>query len=126
MIHSLALRWLRIAPFEPLAFCRGYLRGLSFIGDFAVVGLSLSRGTKTFEGLALEDEHAKRGVEPMCAIQVIDLRIGDIVHWLRTDGIVEELYVVVVLPGVRRPMAIGFRTDGSFRPGTSKDFNFNH
>ena len=97
--------------FEPLAFCRGYLRGLSFIGDFAVVGLSLSRGSKTFEGLALEDEHAKRGVEPMCAIQVIDLRSGDIVHWLRIDGIVEELYDVVVLPGVRRPMAIGFRTD---------------
>lgn len=97
--------------FEPLTFCRGYLRGLSFIGDFAVVGLSLSRGSKTFEGLALEDEHAKRGVEPMCAIQVIDLRNGDIVHWLRIDGIVEELYDVVVLPGVRRPMAIGFRTD---------------
>ena len=97
--------------FEPLAFCRGYLRGLSFIGDFAVVGLSLSRGSRTFEGLALEDEHAKRGVEPMCAIQVIDLRSGDIVHWLRIDGIVEELYDVVVLPGVRRPMAIGFRTD---------------
>ena len=97
--------------FEPLAFCRGYLRGLSFVGDFAVVGLSLSRGSKNFEGLALEDEHAKRGVEPMCAIQVIDLRSGDIVHWLRIDGIVEELYDVVVLPGVRRPMAIGFRTD---------------
>lgn len=97
--------------FEPLAFCRGYLRGLSFVGDFAVVGLSLSRGSKTFEGLALEDELAKRGVEPICAIQVIDLRSGDIVHWLRIDGIVEELYDVVVLPGVRRPMAIGFRTD---------------
>ena len=60
------------------------------------------------------------------AIRLIDLRSGDIVHWLRTDGIVEELYVVVVLPGVRRPMAIGFRTDESFRSGTSKDFNLNH
>ena len=97
--------------FEPLAFCRGYLRGLAFIGDFAVVGLSLPRGSRTFEGLALEDELAKRGVEPMCAIQVIDLRSGDIVHWLRIDGIVEELYDVVVMPDVRRPMAIGFRTD---------------
>jgi uncharacterized protein (TIGR03032 family) len=26
--------------FEPLTFCPGYLRGLSFIGDYAVVGLS--------------------------------------------------------------------------------------
>jgi hypothetical protein len=26
-------------------------------------------------------------------------------------GIVEELYYVVVLPGVQRPMAVGFKTD---------------
>jgi hypothetical protein len=42
---------------------------------------------------------------------VIDLKTGDIVHNLRIDGIVEELYDVVVLPGIRRPMAIGFKTD---------------
>ena len=29
--------------FEPLTFCPGYLRGLSFIGDYAVVGLSQCR-----------------------------------------------------------------------------------
>ncbi len=27
------------------------------------------------------------------------------------EGIVEELYDVVTLPGVRRPMALGFKTD---------------
>ncbi|MDZ8236172.1 MAG: hypothetical protein RMZ69_03185 [Nostoc sp. ChiQUE01a] len=27
------------------------------------------------------------------------------------DGVVLELYDVVALPGVRRPMAIGFRSD---------------
>jgi hypothetical protein len=42
---------------------------------------------------------------------VIDLRSGDIVHSLRIEGVVEELYDVQVLPGVRRPMAIGFKTD---------------
>jgi len=42
---------------------------------------------------------------------VIDLRTGDIVHWLRIEGIVTELYDVAVLPGMRRPMAIGFKTD---------------
>ena len=36
---------------------------------------------------------------------------GDIVHSLRIEGVVEELYDVQVLPGVRRPMAIGFKTD---------------
>ncbi len=36
---------------------------------------------------------------------------GDIVHWLRIDGVVEELYDVVALPGVVRPMALGFKID---------------
>ncbi len=44
-------------------------------------------------------------------MQVIDLRTGDAVHWLRMEGFVEELYDVVVLPGVQRPMALGFKTD---------------
>jgi hypothetical protein len=33
------------------------------------------------------------------------------VHWLRIDGVVEELYDVVVLPGVVRPMALGLLSD---------------
>ena len=39
------------------------------------------------------------------------MNTGDVVHWLRIEGIVEELYDVVVLNGVRRPMALGFKTD---------------
>ena len=49
--------------------------------------------------------------EPRCGLLVIDLRSGDIVHSLRIEGVVEELYDVRVLPGVRRPMAIGLKTD---------------
>ena len=52
---------------------------------------------------------------------VIDLRTGDIVHNLRIDGIVEELYDVVVLPKIRRPMSIGFKTDEVRRILTIQD-----
>jgi uncharacterized protein (TIGR03032 family) len=97
--------------FERVTFCPGYGRGLAFIGDFAVVGLSRARENRTFQGLALDDELARRQVEPRCGLQVIDLRSGDAVHWLRIDGIVSELYDVVTLPGVVRPMALGFKTD---------------
>lgn len=97
--------------FEPLAFCPGYLRGLSFHGDFAVVGLSKPRHDKTFSGLPLDARLRDRKAEPRCGLQVIDLRSGDVVHWVRIEGVVEELYDVVVLPGVRRPMALGFKTD---------------
>ena len=97
--------------FEPLSFCPGYMRGLSFHGDFALVGLSRPRHNKTFSGLALDDSLKSRNAEARCGIQVVDLRSGDVVHWLRIDGVVEELYDVVALPNIRRPMALGFKTD---------------
>lgn len=98
--------------FVPIAFCPGYLRGLAFVGDHAVVGLSGPRhDKKTFGGLALDDALVKRGAEPRCGLYVIDLRTGDITDWVRIEGLVNELYDVVALPGAARPMALGFKTD---------------
>jgi uncharacterized protein (TIGR03032 family) len=96
--------------FEPVAFCPGYLRGLTFIGEYAIAGLSLPRHT-TFSGLALDDNLKERDAEPQCGLVVIDTRTGDLVHWLRIGGVVQELYDVVALMGVRRPSALGFKTD---------------
>jgi uncharacterized protein (TIGR03032 family) len=97
--------------FEEVAFCPGYLRGVAVQRDYAVLGLSRPRHNKTFSGLALDDALRERGVEARCGLMVVDLRSGDAVHWLRIEGVVEELYDVVVLPGVTRPMAVGFVSD---------------
>ena len=97
--------------FEEVAFCPGYLRGLAFHEDFAIVGLSKQRENRTFSGLALDDNLAQSTAEPRCGLQIIDLRTGDVVHWLRMEGVVTELYDVVALPGVCRPQALGFKTD---------------
>jgi uncharacterized protein (TIGR03032 family) len=97
--------------FEEIAFCPGYLRGLAFHGNFAVVGLSQPRETKTFTGLPLDEALARRNADPICALMVIDLRTGAAVHWLKMEGILHELYDVVALPGIRRPQAIGLKTD---------------
>ncbi len=97
--------------FNPVTFCPGYLRGCAFWGDFAIVGLSKPRENKTFSGLALDEMLKEKDAEARCGLMVIDLRTGDIVHWLRIEGIVTELYDVVILPQQRQPMAIGFKTD---------------
>ncbi len=97
--------------FEPIAFCPGYGRGLSFHGDFALVGLSRPRQNKTFTGLPLDERLAAKGGTARCALQIIDLKRGDVVHELRIEGVVEELYDVAVLRGVRKPMALGLKTD---------------
>ena len=97
--------------FEKVAFCPGYLRGLSFHGDFAIVGMSKSRENRTFSGLELDQNLKAADAEARCGIQVIDLKTGDVVHWLRIEGVVSELYDVISLPGVVRPQALGFKTD---------------
>jgi uncharacterized protein (TIGR03032 family) len=97
--------------FEPVTFLPGYARGLTFVGKYAIVGLSKQRQNRTFSDLALDQNLASREAEPRCGLMVVDTETGDTVHWLRLEGIVEELYDVVALANVQRPMAIGFKTD---------------
>jgi GNAT superfamily N-acetyltransferase len=96
--------------FEPVTFCPGYLRGLVFQDNLAIVGLSKPRD-RTFAGLPLAEQLATKDAEARCGLRFIDLNSGHIIHWLDLEGIVTELYDVQVLPGIRRPMALGFRTD---------------
>ncbi len=102
---------IKAGSFEPIAFCPGYLRGCAFSGNYAIVGLSQSRDNKTFADLPMNKKLEEQEVEPRCGLMVIDLNTGDIVHWLRIQGVVKELYDVAVLPGIKRPMAIGFKSD---------------
>ena len=96
--------------FEPITFCPGYLRGLAFWKNWAIVGLSKPRD-RTFLGLELDENLLAKNVEPCCGLMVIDINTGSIVEWLRLEGVITELYDVQVLPGVQRPMALGFQTD---------------
>ncbi len=100
--------------FEPITFCPGFLRGLQFHRGYAIVGLSLPRDG-SFKGLTLDQELQKRDAEPWCGVQIIDLRTGDIVQWIRLEGDVTELFDVCVLPGVRRPMSTGILSDDIHR-----------
>jgi len=102
---------LKSGSFEPLCFCAGYLRGVAFQGDYALLGTSKPRHNKTFSGLPLDDALVRRNVDARCGIQVVDLRSGDAVHWIRFEGLVDELYDVITLPGVRNPSLIGFVSD---------------
>ena len=91
--------------FEPRAFCPGFLRGLSFHGDFAFVALSKPR-YKRFEGLALDDRLREADSEPWCGLQIINLATGTCVDWFRIDGKIAELYDLEVIPGYACPIAV--------------------
>lgn len=90
---------------EQVAFCPGFMRGLAFHRGHALIGLSLPRDGR-LSGLKLEAELTRRGGEPWCGVQIVDLRHGDIVEWLRFDGAIRELFDLQVLPGVACPMTV--------------------
>lgn len=91
---------------EDIAFCPGFLRGLSFIGNHALVTVSLPRAG-AFNGLALDAELKRRDAEPWCGLLVIDIRAGGIVEFIRLVGEIRELFDVAVISGLTCPMAIG-------------------
>lgn len=95
--------------FTAVAFVPGFARGLCFVGNHAIIGLSLPRDNRTFTGLPLDEALRSRDTEARCGLAIIDLSSGDMVHWVRIEGVVRELFDVVVLPGVRYPSAIGFK-----------------
>lgn len=97
--------------FEAIAFCPGYVRGLTFYQDWALVGLSKPRGDRAFSGLPLDERLASKDAESRCGIAIVNLNTGNLEHWIQIEGIITELYDVQLLPGVQRPMALGFKTD---------------
>jgi uncharacterized protein (TIGR03032 family) len=89
---------LETGRFEEVVRVPGFTRGLSFVGPYAFVGLSQVRES-LFEGIPLKAE----GVERSCGVWAIDLRTGTTAAFLRFEGIVQELYEVLALPGIRHP-----------------------
>ncbi len=96
--------------FRPVIFCPGFVRGLAFWKQYALVGLSKLR-SQVFTGLALEQKLIDGNMTSQCGLAIIDLDSGKLLHVLHIEGVVEELFDVVVIPNVIRPKALGFQDD---------------
>lgn len=77
----------------------GFTRGLSFAGPYAFVGLSQVRESAIFGGIPIAEGSQERS----CGVWVVDLRTGATVAFLKFEGIVQEIFAVEILPGVRFP-----------------------
>ena len=102
---------LQSGRFERVAFAPGFVRGLCFVGDYAVVGSSKPRHGDLYSGLALDDRLQAAGLEPRLGLFVIDLRSGEIAEWMLIEGLFREIFEVMALPGVRRPQSVGLLSD---------------
>lgn len=88
--------------------CPGFARGLCFVGDYAVIGLSKLRDNAFSSGLSVAPRMKEQHIQQTCGLLVVDIRTGKLAHWLTIEGPVTELYDVAFLPGVTRPFTPGF------------------
>ena len=103
------LGWIDNGQFHSLCALPGFVRGLSFAGGCAVVGLSKLRSPQ-FTGLPLEERLITEGNPGgCCGLRVIDLASGQVLHSLDLPEPIDELFDVAVLPGVRQPRALGLQ-----------------
>jgi uncharacterized protein (TIGR03032 family) len=93
--------------FVPLVEIPGYLRGLTFHGDFAFVGSSIPRADSVIKHAKLDSKIAQQGQVQTCGIFVVNLKLGKVVHAVRISGAIQEVYDVAVLPNTLRPRAEG-------------------
>lgn len=84
---------------EVVAELPGFTRGLTFLDGIALVGLSQIRESATFGDLPL----TRRLRERQCGVWMVDPRSGSVAGFLRFDDLVQEIFDVAVLPGVRFP-----------------------
>ncbi|MGE0256481.1 MAG: TIGR03032 family protein [Alphaproteobacteria bacterium] len=91
---------LRRGNWEQVLTLPGYPRGLTIVDQWAVIGLSATRDTVADGGEG----------EAVAGIVVADLFKGEIAHRLTIDAPVREINDIALLPGVRRPGMVGFRS----------------
>ena len=84
---------------ETVAELPGFTRGLLFAGGVAFVGLSQVRETATFGGLPLMERLDER----LCGVWAVNPQTGKVVGFLRFEELVQEVFDVALLPGVRYP-----------------------
>jgi uncharacterized protein (TIGR03032 family) len=96
---SLSVADLDAGTVETVAELPGFTRGLVFAGGLAFVGLSQVRETATFGGLPLTERLDER----LCGVWAVNPRSGQTVGLLRFEELVQEIFDLALLPGLRYP-----------------------
>ena len=72
----------------------GFCRGLDFIENYAVIGLSQVRETAVFAGLPLTEREQDR----KCGVWIVDITTGNTVAFLAFSSGVQEIFSVQLVP----------------------------
>lgn len=89
--------------YQVIAKIDGFIRGLSFKGKYAFIGVSKLRKTHTFSDLAITEKEIKAGVV------IVDIQTGETVGEIKYENSVDELYDVHILDGVKRANLLSYQ-----------------
>lgn len=88
---------------DTVAELPGYARGLAFVGNTALVGLSKIREKRLFGGMPIEE----RPEALRCGVAAVDLATGAMTGLLECTAGATELFDLRFLPGLARPNIVG-------------------
>jgi uncharacterized protein (TIGR03032 family) len=98
----------------------GYLRGLCFVGPYALVGMCKIREKHLFGGLPIQ----QRVTQLVCGVAVVDLRSGAVAAQFEFTSGCEELYDVLFLAGIRRGTILNLEKPGVQDAVTNPDSSY--
>lgn len=82
--------------FVEITFIPGFLRGLKFINNYAVIGSSLDRHEKVFSELPLSSIMKEKKIAPKCGVKIVNINTGDIVHSIELKNVIEIYGIGIV------------------------------
>jgi uncharacterized protein (TIGR03032 family) len=97
----------------------GFGRGLAFVGDFALVGLSQIREQHIFGGLPIQSRFDRL----LAGVAVVNLKTGKLAGLLEFPTGSQELYDIAFLPNLLQPMLLNPSEDAS-QAITTPEFDY--
>lgn len=82
-------------------FLPGFIRGITFINDFAIITISKDRHDVCFKDIPLGKTLEENKQSSFCGICIVELSSFDIIDYLEFSG-VDEIYDIVAVPNVGR------------------------
>lgn len=86
---------------KTVATLPGFTRGLAFAGQFAFIGLSQVRDS-VFKDLPVTKTRDERNA----GVWVVNINTGQIVGFIKFEGVIQEIFDVKLLPGAQWPIIV--------------------
>lgn len=124
VLNSAVGELLRVDPIdgssEIVAVLPGYLRGLDFVGRYALVGMSMGRQGQVSGELPVRD----RFPELRCGVAWVDLMTGEVAGSFLFTSACTEIFDVKLMPGYRKPMLLNREREECGQAFTAPGFGY--